>query len=233
MRRCLCRCNGIALGLDRLDHLKDKLQALQFALDFLLESPWQLISSSSAQAFQPQHSLRVHRLVVVDAMDGAKALDACWPRSLMRRSRSRCSRRSSSSATLGHAPRSPPWVPHAHAPSVTAAVARRRCDPSSLVVHVGRLASSPDRLRNCALSDLRANGAARSRHNWPHSTKSFLLTGQIPETRLRIRSINSGRPLQSQPSNVYRLILSKSGVCTATIQLVLLNSIAKRQRTTS
>src|SRR5215472_12552157 len=34
MRRCLCRRNGIALGLDRLDHLKDKLQALQFALDF-------------------------------------------------------------------------------------------------------------------------------------------------------------------------------------------------------
>src|ERR1700751_3901991 len=60
--RCLCRCDGIALGLDRLDHLKDKLQALQFALDFLLEPPWQLISSSSAQAFQPRHSLRVHRL---------------------------------------------------------------------------------------------------------------------------------------------------------------------------
>src|SRR5215469_12973266 len=69
MRRCLCRCNGIALGLDRLDHPKDKLQALQFALDFLLEPPWQLISSSSAQAFQPQHSLRVHRLVVFDAVD--------------------------------------------------------------------------------------------------------------------------------------------------------------------
>src|SRR5215472_137420 len=75
MRRCLCRRNGIALGLDRLDHLKDKLQALQFALDFLLEPPWQLISSSSAQAFQPQHSLRVHRLVVVGAMHGAKSLD--------------------------------------------------------------------------------------------------------------------------------------------------------------
>src|SRR5215472_19165035 len=76
MRRCLCRCNGIALGLDRLDHPKDKLQALQFALDFLFEPPWQLISSSSAQAFQPQHSLRVHRLVVVDAVYGAKPLDA-------------------------------------------------------------------------------------------------------------------------------------------------------------
>src|SRR5215469_15539401 len=76
MRRCLCRCNGIALGLDRLDHPKDKLQALQFAVYFLLEPPWQLISSSRAQAFQLQHSLRVHRLVVVDAVDGAKSLDA-------------------------------------------------------------------------------------------------------------------------------------------------------------
>jgi hypothetical protein len=34
-----------------------------------------LLSSSSAQAFQPQHSLRVHRLVVVDTVDGAKSLD--------------------------------------------------------------------------------------------------------------------------------------------------------------
>src|SRR5262249_60360381 len=76
MGRRLCWRGGIALGLDRLDRPKNKLQALQFALDFLLEPPWQLISSSSAQAFQPQHSLRVHRLVVVDAVYGAKPLDA-------------------------------------------------------------------------------------------------------------------------------------------------------------
>src|SRR5262249_22090315 len=78
MGRRLCWRGGIALGLDRLDHPKDKLQALQFALDFLLEPPWQLISSSRAQAFQPQHSLRVHRLVVVDAVYGAKPLDAVY-----------------------------------------------------------------------------------------------------------------------------------------------------------
>src|SRR5215472_7267823 len=183
MRRCLCRCNGIALGLDRLDHLKDKLQALQFALDFLLEPPWQLISSSSAQAFQPQHSLRVHGLVVVDAVDGAKSLDTVDVLAAFvdEASRSRCSRRSSSSATLGTRTTLHTFVPHAHAPSVTAAVARRRCDPSSLVVHVGRLAGSPDRLRDCALRDARASGVARSRHNRPHSMKSFPLTGQTRE----------------------------------------------------
>jgi hypothetical protein len=47
-------------------------------------------------------------------------------------------------------------------------------------------------------------------------------------TRLRIRPINSRRPFQSQPSNVYRLILSESGACTATIQLALLNSICQK-----
>src|SRR5262249_11966854 len=76
MSRCLCLLAGIALGLDPLAHPKNTPQALKFAPVSPLEPPWQLISSSSAQAFQPQHSLRVHRLVVVDAVYGAKPLDA-------------------------------------------------------------------------------------------------------------------------------------------------------------
>jgi hypothetical protein len=111
---------------------KDKLQALQFAVDFLLEPPWQLLSNSSAQAFQPQHALRVHRLVVVDAVDGAKSLDTVDVLAAF----------VDEAVTLTVQPPvilfGNAWhTHHAHAPSVTAAVARRRCDPSSLVVHVG------------------------------------------------------------------------------------------------
>src|SRR5215470_1392215 len=52
-------------------------------------------------------------------------------------------------------------------------------------------------------------------------------------TRARIFSMSSRSPFQSQPFSLYRLIFSDSGVLTATIQLFLLNSIARRQRTVS
>jgi hypothetical protein len=54
--------------------LRHSIQASQFAVDFLVEPLSQLISISSAQSLHPQYSLRVHRLVIVDAVDGASPL---------------------------------------------------------------------------------------------------------------------------------------------------------------
>jgi len=48
-----------------------------------------------------------------------------------------------------------------------------------------------------------------------------------------MRAISSKSPFQSQASNVWRLTLSANGVFTATIQLFLLSSIARRQRIVS
>src|ERR1700757_2151326 len=52
-------------------------------------------------------------------------------------------------------------------------------------------------------------------------------------TRVRIRSHRSKIPFPSQGVNVWRLTLSDKGVVTATIQLFLLNSIARRHSTAS
>src|SRR5262249_27991612 len=75
LRLSLGRCNGIALGLDRLDHSDDKLQPLQFAQDFRLEPRRQRPTISGAQSVQLLHPIATQGLVVIDAMDREQSLD--------------------------------------------------------------------------------------------------------------------------------------------------------------
>ena len=68
--------NGIALCLNRLDHVQNELQALQLAHDLRLDARRQFLTVSGAQLLQPRQSVWPKWLVVVDAVDRAQTLDA-------------------------------------------------------------------------------------------------------------------------------------------------------------